>query len=221
MDISRHEFLAALHKVLRPRIYLEVGVQWGSSLVLAEAADVAYGIDPNPLLFGAPQNQLPNQRVYSMTSDDFFEQHFLTEPIDLAFIDGSHLIEDALVDFVNIQKRMRPGGVIVFDDVLPYNQAIAAREQPPGDWTGDVWKLYYIIGEIYTAGYINSRPILVDTWPTGTMVLLNVEPKLSLPARFTNKQDIQDWFRGVDSVPAEILNRVHAVHPDKILEQLT
>lgn len=220
MDITRHQFLSALHKVLKPKVYLEVGVQYGSSLVLAEAADVAYGIDPNPLLFGAPMNQLPNQRVYSMTSDDFFEQHFLTEPIDLAFIDGSHLVEDALVDFVNIQKRMRPGGVIVFDDVLPYNQAIASREQPPGDWTGDVWKLYYIIGEIYTAGYFNSAPTLVNTWPTGTMVLLNVEPKLSLPARFSSKEDIQDWFRGVDSVPDEIINRVHAVHPDKILEQL-
>jgi len=220
MAISRHEFLAALHKVLQPKVYLEIGVQYGSSLVLAEAAQVAYGIDPEPLLFAAPQNQLPNQRVHTMTSDEFFANGHLTEPIDLAFIDGSHLVEDTVVDYVNVQKHMRPGGVIVFDDVLPYNEAIAAREQPPGDWTGDVWKCYFILGEMYAAHLINPKPILVDTWPTGTMVLLNVEPTLSLGPRYSDKKYIREFFEEAGPVPGTILNRTDAVHPDHVLEKL-
>ena len=218
MVVSRHEFLAALHRALKPRIYLEIGVQFGQSLVLAEAAEVAYGIDPEPLLFGAPQNQLPNQRVHAMTSDQFFAEQYLTEPIDLAFIDGSHLMEDATCDFVNVQRRMRPGGVIVFDDVLPYSNEIAAREQPPGDWTGDVWKCYFLLTEMYESALIASKPILVDTWPTGTMVLLNVEPALSLPGRFLNKEDLRQTFEEAGPVPTMILHRTNAVHPNEILE---
>jgi hypothetical protein len=221
MDVSRHEFLAALHLALKPKVYLEVGVQYGHSLVLADAAEVAYGIDPEPLLFAAPQNQLPNQRVYSMTSDEFFAQGYLSEPIDLAFIDGSHLVEDAMVDFVNVQKHMRPGGVIVFDDVLPYSEAIATREMPPGgDWTGDVWKCYFILGEMYTGHQINTAPILVNTWPTGTMVLLNVEPTLSLGPRYSDKEYIREFFEQAGPVPGTILNRTDAVHPDHVLEKL-
>lgn len=221
MDVTRHEFLAALHKVLQPKVYLEIGVQYGSSLVLAEKAQVAYGIDPQPLLFAAPQNQLPNQRVHIMTSDEFFAQGYLTEPIDLAFIDGSHLVEDAMCDFVNVQKRMAPGGVIVFDDVLPYNEAIAAREMPPGgDWTGDVWKCYFVLGEMYKANQITTTPILVDTWPTGTMVMLDVEPALSLGPRYSDKEYIREFFEQAGPVPGTILNRTDAVHPDHVLEKL-
>lgn len=220
LDISRHEFLSALHLTLKPKVYLEIGVQYGSSLVLAEACDVAYGIDPEPLLIWAPNNQLPNQRVHAMTSDAFFEGSYLTEPIDLAFIDGSHLFEDAMRDFVNVLKRMRPGGVIVFDDVLPYNQEIANRKQPPGDWTGDVWKCFYALQTMYSRGYINSLPLLVDTWPTGTMVLLDVEPRLSLPPEYSNKEHMLRWYPDGSSVPLQILNRSVAVHPDRILEQL-
>ena len=220
MVVSRHEFLAALHAALKPKIYLEIGVQYGSSLVLAEAADVAYGIDPEPLLLMTPMNQLPNQRVHTMTSDQFFEEQYLTEPIDLAFIDGSHLFEDAMCDFVNVQKRMRPGGAIVFDDVLPYNEAIASRVQPPGDWTGDVWKCYFMLDQMYESGLIPSRPILVDTWPTGTMVMLNVEPTLALPGRFSSKDDLREWFTMDLPVPTLILDRTTAVHPDQVLEQI-
>lgn len=220
MDVSRHQFLSALHLVLKPKVYLEIGVQYGQSLILAEAAQVAYGVDPEPLLFAAPQNQLPNQRIHAMTSDKFFEDMYLTEPIDLAFIDGMHLFEYAMCDFVNVQKRMAPGGVIVFDDVLPYNQEIANRVQPPGDWTGDVWKCFYLLEQMYESALINSEPQLVDTWPTGTMVLLNVEPTLSLPARFSDKAMIREWFSSADQAPEEIINRTSAKHPDEILEQL-
>jgi hypothetical protein len=219
-EVSRHEFLAALHKLLQPKVYLEIGVQYGQSLVLAGAADMAIGIDPEPLLFAAPQNQLPNQSIFKMTSDDFFRHSpgdLVLPPVDLAFIDGSHLFEDAMCDYVNVQKHMRPKGVIVFDDVLPYSQDIATRVQPPGDWTGDVWKCFFILETMHRRGRIVTPPILVDTWPTGTMVLLDVEPKLSLSSKYSDKGKIREWYPD-EIVPAFILERTHAVEPIDVLE---
>ncbi len=39
------------------------------------------------------------------------------EQFDFAFIDGSHLFEDVLVDFFYIDKMLRPESFIVFDDI--------------------------------------------------------------------------------------------------------
>ena len=36
--------------------------------------------------------------------------------MDLAFIDGLHLFEFSLRDFMNVEKLAHPGSVVVFDD---------------------------------------------------------------------------------------------------------
>ena len=41
--------------------------------------------------------------------------------LDFAFIDGMHLSEFALRDFMNIEEHMDRAGVVVLDDVLPRN----------------------------------------------------------------------------------------------------
>lgn len=199
----RHEFLVALHAVIKPKVYLEVGVQTGASLRLAHAAETAIGIDPRPLC--QPEG---NQVIFSMTSDEYFRTAEVPGPINLAFIDGEHLVEYALRDFINIERNSWPNGVIVFDDVLPYDAAIATREQPPGDWTGDVWKMYYILA--------SERPdlqvTLVDTQPTGTMVVSNLDP-------FKREGFGTHWTTDAD-VPDEILNRSLAVHPYIVINQI-
>lgn len=212
MVTSRYDFLKALNEVLDPKVYLEIGVQYGGSLIQAQGAELAFGVDPEPLI-EFTSNKRPNQQIFTMTSDEFFEKRaFILPPVNLAFIDGMHLVEYALRDYVNVQKYMAPGGVIVFDDVLPYSDAIAGRVMPPGDWTGDVWKLYYILRE----GVFGQEPILVDTWPTGTMVLLDVEPQLQLEV-----QGGDGWLEGWMEecpVPVAILDRTKAVQPEEILE---
>lgn len=202
---SRHEFLAQLHELLRPKVYLEIGVHTGQSLRLAQFSEHAFGVDPNPMVGQPPANSI----IMPMTSDVFFEKRwFILPPVDLAFIDGMHLFENALVDFYNVEKRMAPGGIIVLDDVLPYNQAIAERVQPPGDWTGDVWKVYYALTD--------QRPDLdihlVNTEPTGTMVILNPDANY--------EWDPDTFWDGDDEVPASILSRAFTVPPNKILEVL-
>ena len=213
MAVTRHEFLQALHAKLKPKVYLEIGVQLGTSLVLAEHSEMAVGVDPKPLIT-MTANQRPNQFIFAMTSDEFFEKRsFVLPPVDLAFIDGMHLVEYVLRDFLNVQKFMRPGGTIVFDDVLPYNDPIAARVEPRGgDWTGDVWKIFYILQDAY-----HLEPILVDTFPTGTMILPHVEPRPSFLE--LHQGFIRDWMEDT-AVPMPILDRVDAVHPHKVLEEI-
>jgi hypothetical protein len=213
--MTRHEFLAALHDLLRPKVYLEVGVQTGASLALAAHSDHAIGIDPHPALL--LEHERPNQMVFANTSEHFFKTHFMNIPerIDLAFIDGSHLFEDALRDFIYIEQYCGPNSVVVFDDVLPYNQAIAERIQPAGDWTGDVWKVWSIL-EDYRA---DLEMYGVDTFPTGTLVVFGFPGNSDERNNLITKYDkiVSDWSED-DAVPGYVLRRDNAVHPESALD---
>lgn len=219
-----HEFLKELHVILKPRVYLEVGVQYGTSLVVAEGSEVAIGIDPQPLIHFS-QNQRPNQVLHHITSDTFFRREddwmraaratgvsYIPLRIDLGFIDGLHLFEQALRDFANMERYMVRGGVIVIDDVLPYSQAIAEREQPPGDWTGDVWKLIPILRRWRRDLTLN----IINTEPTGTLVVTGMGKGLG---EDWHQQVYTPWFQS-DEVPPYILDRTEAHQPAEFLHGL-
>jgi hypothetical protein len=155
----------------------------------------------------------PNQGVFTMTSDDWFERSWFNPLINLGFIDGLHLFEQALKDFQNMEQRMAPGGVIIVDDVLPYSQAIAEREQPPGDWTGDVWKLYPILRQYRP----DLKIALVDTAPTGTMVITNLDPTLQWPDRYDAA--VAKWWNS-NQVPDTVLERTWAVPVEQALKEI-
>lgn len=197
--MNRYEFLAELHRILKPKIYLEIGVQYGASLNLASAAEIAIGVDPRPLT--APHG---NQVILSMTSDHYFNNaESQAEAIDFAFIDGMHLYEYVLRDLRNIELRATGNTLIAIDDVLPYNQAIASRVQPPGDWTGDVWKVYYLLHQYRP----DLELLLVDTFPTGILLVTGLNP-----FRVEPWDAVAVWDSG-DTVPDIIINRSLAVPP--------
>ncbi|MBN8996983.1 MAG: class I SAM-dependent methyltransferase [Rhizobiales bacterium] len=128
--------LATVHRTILPRNYFEIGVSTGRSLALASVPSVA--VDPNPkvdVALAAPV------RLYPMTSDRFFAEEVLDEPIDFAFIDGMHRVEFVLRDFMNIEARAHAGTVVAMDDVMPEDIAYTARDQTPGAWTGDVYRI--------------------------------------------------------------------------------
>lgn len=226
MVMSRYDFLKALHDGLRPETYLEVGVQYGSSMRLANPDTYCIGIDPNP------QTDLgrTNVEIYPMTSDTFFghQSRADTSPtppewealkgrfIDLAFIDGMHLFEYALRDFRHIESWCTPKSIVIFDDVLPYNQAIAAREQPPGDWTGDVWKIFYVL----KANRPDLKLTLVDVAPTGLLVVQSLDPDdLVLWEQYDSIVNV--WTQAASApVPDEIIDRSIAIQADVALSQL-
>lgn len=209
---TRHEFLAQLHDLIQPRGYLEIGVQYGTSLALAKCP--AIGIDPAPML----QGHFKDTRVFTMTSDQFFHDYdpvvdlFGDDHLDLAFIDGMHLYEYALRDFMNVEEYSNPRTVVVLDDVLPYNAAIATREQPPGDWTGDVWKVPLIL----RTWRPDLHTLLVDTEPTGTAVVFGLNPE-SKKLRNLYPTITLDYVTTWEDVPEPVLSREGAVSAEEAL----
>src|SRR5262245_21958790 len=155
--------------------------------------------------------------LHVMPSDVFFagrSRDDFGDGIDLAFIDGMHLVEYALRDFMNVERCSAPGAVIVFDDVLPRSQAEAARVQCPGDWTGDVFHITDILRLL--------RPdltlMLANTGPTGTLVVTRLDPA-STVLRDRYDHIVNVWARDLP-VPDRVLNRLGAVPAEQALRAL-
>lgn len=213
---SNYEFLAVLHDQLQPRGYLEIGVRHGDSLRLANCRSI--GVDPNPAM---RPGEFGNYRVYDLTSDQFFDNYadeVLHEfPVDLVYIDGMHLYEYALRDFINVARYANERTVIVFDDTHPYNRAIATREQPPGDWTGDVWKTMELIELCMDYGSMKSAQ--VDVSPTGAFVVWDLKPEFDVQRRFAPFFVTNDFGQEMP-VPADIVDRSNTIPPDEAINQI-
>jgi predicted O-methyltransferase YrrM len=214
--VTRHQFLALLHDLVQPAVYLEIGVQHGLSLALASPPCRAVGVDPDPMV----RVPIPaDGSVLACTSDEFFADSphlHLGGPVDLAFIDGMHLVEYALRDFMGCERLARPGSLIVLDDVLPRNQAEAAREPCPGDWTGDVWRVHPYLAEHRP----DLRLTLVDTSPTGLLVVSGLDPAdTTLSWQYMHDVDCH-MFADAPPVPAWVLDRVEALAPDQALAKI-
>ena len=213
---TRHEFLRSLHELLQPATYLEIGVQFGRSLAQVRPGTLAVGVDPNPMVNVALQ---VNPTVFTMASDDFFAGP--GQPgagsiadVDLAFIDGMHLAEYAVRDFIGVERLARADGgtVAVFDDVLPYRADIAGRVPLPGDWTGDVWK----VDEILRAVRLDLTRILVDVDPTGVLVVLGLDPT-STALHSPMYDQIEAVYAVERDTPARYVDRSTAVQPGDAL----
>lgn len=167
--------LEKLHTTLMPKVYLEIGVRHGRSLKLARQA--AIGIDPAPDINIELEE---NHQCIRMTSDDFFEleadKRLDGKTIDLAFIDGMHLFEFALRDFINVEKHAGPNTVVVIDDVLPNHPIQAKRQRNSAAWTGDIWKLTECLQEQRK----DLKLTLLDTYPSGLLLVtgLNAHNKI-------------------------------------------
>ena len=172
MVVQQHEFIAALHGVFKPRTYLEVGVAGGQSLAQSRCRSI--GVDPEYRVFAELRCDVQLVRA---PSDDFFARpdataHFGGRPADLVYIDGMHLLEFALRDFINSERVCSPTSVILIDDILPRSDDEAARDRHTGAWTGDVFKILPVLQEY--------RPDLVvvpvDNYPCGTAVVFGLDP---------------------------------------------
>ncbi|MBG0812477.1 methyltransferase domain-containing protein [Methylosinus sp. H3A] len=166
------DVLRDLHALVDPGLYLEIGVRRGASLALAACPAIAVDPDPHPD-FGIANEAV---KFYRCTSDDFFfffGGQAVCAPVDLAFIDGMHLAEYVYRDFMNIERVMSPGGVVVIDDIMPNHPIQASRERLSQVWTGDVWR--------FADRLAIERPDLrltrLDTAPTGLLIISGLDPK--------------------------------------------
>lgn len=211
--LTRHDLLRGLHEVLSPRTYLEIGVNQGSSLTLSRTKSI--GVDPD---FVVSQPLHCDLDLVKAKSDEFFTRadalaHFGGVPVDLAFIDGMHLSEFAVRDFINVERHLAQAGVTVFDDVLPRNALEAARVRRTGAWAGDVFKAVQIIAREREDLVV----VLINTWPTGTAIVVGGDPSSNVlheayPAlvEYLEAQDPQ-------SPPQEYMSRTAAVDPADLL----
>ena len=145
--MNRHDFLHRLHEIYRPRTYFEIGVNTGQSLSLSRAPTVA--VDPAFFVTAEIDCDLHLVRA---TSDAFFARtvpfdHLRGTPVDLAFIDGMHLFEFALRDFINTERFIRWTSVIVFDE-----SGKALGGEPPENAELARHKLLDLMGDLYLFG---------------------------------------------------------------------
>lgn len=207
-------FLTAVHQLLQPGRYLEIGVREGHSLALARCP--AVGIDP----FYSVTAELSNHvTLFRTTSDEYFSRPQPLsatggEPFDLCFIDGLHLFEFAFRDFINAERHSSPGGVIIFDDVLPRTVDEAARERHTTAWTGDVYPMLAVL-----ARYRPELVVLpVATQPTGLLLVLGLDPSSTVLS--DHYDEIMTEYRSADPqpVPEELFDRQLMLLPQRVLE---
>jgi hypothetical protein len=212
--MTRHELLEGLHKKIRPRTYLEIGIRTGRSMVLSRCRSI--GVDPN---FKIDNPIHCDVQLIKATSDDFFARdeplaHFEGVPVDLAFIDGMHLSDFALRDFINIEPCMADTGVIVLDDVLPRNGLEAARDRKTEPWTGDVYK----VAEILRRRRPDLVVLLVNTAPTGTAIVFGVDQASMILKDAYGEEQPYLLQQDPQTPPPEYLDRSIAIEPDLLLE---
>ena len=189
------------------RNYLEVGVRDG--VTLAEAECPSIGVDPQFIFNRNPVGKKRVLHLYQMTSDDYFRDHdpraVFGRPVDVAFLDGMHLFEYLLRDFINTERVSAAHSVVLLDDCLPINMEMTERVHRPeqrrdrqiaGWWTGDVWKVVEILREYRP----DLRITPVDVIPTGSIVISNLDPTSTL--LYDRYFEIVDRFASVEFTPA-------------------
>jgi predicted O-methyltransferase YrrM len=137
------KFIQDVIRDLKPKCSIEIGCAYGvSSLFICEAlADVGAErhiiIDPYQLGSGhrGPDSGYEGIGLLNLKRagldrivDFHAELSFRCLPrlleqgvmVDFAFVDGMHTFDYAFVDFFFLDKMLRPGGVIIFDDYSIY-----------------------------------------------------------------------------------------------------
>jgi len=168
------EVLGRIHRELRPDTYLEIGVETGQSLVLAQTGTTCVGIDPRPRIVHA----LPATTcVLAKTSDAFFAEHDLFEelggrPVRLAFLDGMHDFTYTLRDFVNVEAYCTPDSTCLAHDCYPLDERTAANPRATTFWSGDAWKLIPCLKKYRPDLRIHT----IAAAPTGLAMIRGLDP---------------------------------------------
>ncbi len=201
--------LGRLHSLLKPASYLEVGSRDGSSLALSTCASIA--IDPTFQLTPSFFGEKPFCCLYRMGSDRFFSSFdpelILGRKVDFAFLDGLHLAEFLLRDFINVERSCRTNSVVAIHDCIPLDAAMARRHEYgpdvtrsprfPDFWTGDVWKVLVALRKFRPALQIS----ILDAKPTGLALVTGLDPQSTVLSQ--HYYEIVDEFQTMSDEDAK------------------
>jgi len=167
-------WLDRLYCELAPESVLEIGVYEGASLALLRPPTIAIGVDPAATVLTPMKTET---HIFAETSDEFFAKRRLERllggrPLSAGFIDGLHLFEQALKDFIGLESVCQERSVILIHDTVPLDRATQGRTQSTEFYTGDVWKAVLALK--------HYRPDLdiftIATPPTGLTVVVGLDP---------------------------------------------
>lgn len=138
--------------------YLEIGVWRGDTFREIKTASKT-AVDPQFMFDYETMNAENNGSVYyQKTSNSFFAKMPSEDnKFDVIFLDGLHTFEQTLIDLLHSIERLRNGGIIIVDDVIPDSYPASLRSQqdsfqfrqimgdPSQAWMGDVYRLVFFI----------------------------------------------------------------------------
>ena len=176
MGLAYGAFFHQIHTSYLFDWYMEIGCRTGAIFSFARGKTIA--VDPYFLATTNVIGSKPALHVFQTTSDEFSASNFLKKndiKLSLSFLDGMHLFEFLLRDFINTERQSNPNGVIAIHDCCPTNHAMTTRDLdnlPPGEWTGDVWKLIPILQEYRP----DLRITVLNCSTTGLVLVSNLSP---------------------------------------------
>lgn len=175
-DQRRAEILPLLEMIATepPKFACEIGTALGGTLFLLSkvcASDATIiTVDPGLSIVRRPLHKsmaVDQQRIICVRGDSHAPeslQRVMTKLqgslLDCLFIDGDHSLRGVMADFANFSPLVRPGGIIVFHDVVPDHKARFGTDT--GSWSGGVpafWKLL--------ASQYSSEEIIEDAGQDG------------------------------------------------------
>ncbi len=189
-------FLDQLHQTNLFDWYMEIGCRTGRTFAPVRSKTLA--VDPFFLTETNIIGTKPALHLFQTTSDDFFASGFLKKmgiKLSFSFLDGMHLFEFLVRDFMNTEAYSTPSGVIAMHDCCPSGFEMTTRDLgnlPRGSWTGDVWKLIPILQKYRP----KLRITVLDCKPTGLVLVSGLEPKSTVLQR--NYDEILARFTPLD-----------------------
>lgn len=189
-------FLDQLHGANLFDWYMEIGCRTGRTFAPVRSKTVA--VDPYFLAETNIIGTKPALYLFQTTSDAFFASGFLKKnaiKLSFSFLDGLHLFEYLLRDFMNTEANSIADGVIAMHDCCPASNEMTTRDLdnlPRGSWSGDVWKLIPILQEFRP----KLKITVLDCKPTGLVLVSGLEPKSTVLAR--NYEAILERYTSLD-----------------------
>jgi hypothetical protein len=202
------DVLSHFHNFIKPESYVEIGVFEGNSLALAKEDTKVIGIDPSPCITETI-NSLA--KIYPLPSDDFFRVYNLhnelgTSRLPLAFIDGLHLFDQTLNDFIHLERYAQKDTIILIHDCLPITRLAASRSRSTLFWCGDVWKIIPCLKK-YRPDLIIR---IIPAYPSGLGMITNLDPSSTVLQNHYNHiiVEYQDQELGYNYLKPEILRNM-------------